>query len=330
MSLLVTKPGLLTLVQDTGRWGYQRFGVVVGGAVDAFSARVANLLVGNPDDAAVIEMALMGPEFKAEADLLVALCGAGFELKVGGVAVPKDRPVAVAAGETLALVPGPTGARAWLAVAGGIDVPVVLGSRSTYVRGRFGGLEGRPLVAGDRLRAGEPAGWAMPVWRQLRAGRTIFPPWSVRPETLGRVSGGVAVRAVRGPEWDLFTAESRRTFFGATYTVTKDVDRMGMRLNGPAVELANTREEISSAVNVGVIQVPNSGQPIVLLVGRQTVGGYPRLGAVATVDLGKLAQMKPGDAVRFEEITLAKAHELLLAREKDFERVKTGVARMTF
>lgn len=330
MSLFVVKPGLLTLVQDTGRWRYQRYGVVVGGAVDAFAARVANLLVGNDDSAAVIEMALMGPELRAEADTLVALCGEGFELKINGKPVPKDRPAAVAAGETLALVPGRRGARAWLAVAGGVDVPVVLGSRSTYVRGRFGGLEGRPLVAGDRIELGEPVNWAMPLWRQLRAEGTLCPRWSVRPETLGRISGGNLVRAVRGPEWDLFNEESRRSFFGATYTVTKDVDRMGMRLQGPALALTEAREEISSAVNVGVVQVPTSGQPIVLLVGRQTVGGYPRLAAVATVDLGKLAQMKPGDSVCFEEITVAKAHELLLGREKDYERVRTGVARMIF
>lgn len=328
MSLLVTKPGLLTLVQDTGRWGYQRFGIVVVGAVDVFAARVANLVVGNEDQAAVIEMTLLGPEFRAEADVLVALCGSGFELRVNGVAVPHDRPVAVAAGESLALVANAKGARAWLAVAGGIDVPLVLGSRSTYVRGRFGGLEGRPLVTGDQIKLGAATPWAAQLWQQLRAGRSIFPTWSVRPETLGRIAGGVRVRAIRGPEWEHFSEESRQTFFGAAYAVTKDVDRMGMRLQGPPLALTTPREEISSAVNVGIVQVPTSGQPIVLLAGRQTVGGYPRIAAVATVDLGKLAQMKPGDQVCFEEIGIVQAHELLLGREKDFERVRTGLARM--
>lgn len=328
MSLTVLKPGLLTTVQDQGRPGWQRHGVVVGGAVDAFAARMANAVVGNDEQAAVLEMALLGPELRAGQDLLVALCGAGFELKVGGHAAPHDRPVLVRTGEVMAFAPTGRGARAWLAVAGGIDVPLVLGSRSTYVRGRMGGFEGRPLIAGDHVRIGRPSDWATGLAGQMKAKGLAAVSWSVRPEMLGRNPGGACVRAVRGPEWDLFNEESRRTFFGTNYTVTKDVDRMGMRLAGTPLALGEPREEISSAVNVGVVQVPPSGQPIVLLVGRQSVGGYPRIAAVATVDLGKLAQFKPGDPICFQEITLAKAHELLLSRERDFSRVISGLSRL--
>lgn len=327
MSLSVLKPGLLTTVQDQGRPGYQRHGIVVGGAVDAFAARVANLAVGNEDGAAVLEMALVGPELKAGQDLLVALCGADFAFQVGGREAPRDRPVAVRRGEVLSFGPARTGARAWLAVAGGIDVPVVLGSRATYVRGRIGGHEGRPLVAGDVVRTSQPGTWATQLWLKLVAEGGRSPAWSIRPETLGRVSGGATVRATRGPEWDHFTAEAQAAIFGADYEVTRDIDRMGMRLTGPALHLKEAREEISAAVNVGVVQVPGSGQPIVLLVGRQSVGGYARIAAAATVDLGKLAQFRPGDRVRFEEIGLAQAHELLLARERDYVRVRSGLAR---
>lgn len=328
MSLTVLKPGLLTTVQDQGRPGLQRHGVVVGGAVDAFAARVANAVVGNDEQAAVLEMALLGPELRTEQDLLVALCGVGFELKVGGRAAPHDRPVLIKAGEVLAFVPTGRGARAWLAVAGGIDVPLVLGSRSTYVRGRMGGFEGRPLIAGDRVAIGQPSEWAKGLLGQMKARGLAAVTWSVRPETLGRSMGVAAVRAIRGPEWGLFTELSHREFFSTDYAVTKDVDRMGMRLEGVPLALREPREEISSAVNVGVVQVPPSGQPIVLLVGRQSVGGYPRIAAVATVDLGKLAQFKPGDAIRFQEIPLEQAHELLLSRERDFARVISGLSRL--
>jgi antagonist of KipI len=328
MSLTVLKPGLLTTVQDQGRPGLQRYGVPVGGAVDAFAARVGNVLVGNDDTAAVLEMALLGPEVRTESDGLVALCGSGFELVIGGEPVGSDRPVGVAAGDVLAFHAVRAGARAWLAVAGGIEVPVVLGSRSTYVRGRLGGFEGRPLIAGDRIETGALPEWAAVLGRQLRRAGRRQVAWSVRPGTLGRAAGAPGVRLVRGPEWELFTPQSQHTIFHTAYVVTKDADRMGLRLEGSPLALHIPREEISSGVNVGIVQVPPSGQPIVLLVGRQSVGGYPRIAAVATVDLGRLAQFKPGDRTTFLEVTVAQAHELLLARERDFLRIKSGLARM--
>lgn len=328
MSLTVLKPGLLTTVQDQGRPGYQRHGIVVGGAVDAFAARVANLAVGNEDGAAVLEMALIGPELRAGRDLLVALCGADFGFRLDGREAPRDRPVAVRGGEVLSFGPARDGARAWLAVAGGIDVPRVLGSRSTYVRGRIGGHEGRPLVTGDTLKVGTPGGWATSLWPQLARTTGRAAAWSIRPATLGRLTGSAAVRVTRGPEWEHFTPEAQRALLTGEYEVTKDIDRMGMRLSGPPLALRVPREEISAAVNVGVVQVPGSGQPIVLLAGRQTVGGYARIAAAVTVDLGKLAQFRPGDRVRFEEITVARAHELYLARERDFARVRSGLGRL--
>lgn len=328
MNLAVLKPGLLTTVQDQGRPGLQRYGIPVGGAVDAFAVRVANALVGNDDGAAVLEMALLGPELRAEGDGLVALGGSGLEMKVDGQPVPSDRPVAVGAGEVLAFNPARTGARAWLAVAGGIDVPVIQGSRSTYVRGRMGGFEGRPLIAGDVLATGAASEWAERLRRRLRAEGQRQAAWSVRPETLGPTNHSAGVRLMRGPEWPLFTPQSQHTLFNTSYAVTKDADRMGTRLEGAALALQAPREEISSGMNVGIIQVPPSGQPIVLLVGRQSVGGYPRIAAVATVDLGRLAQFKSGDRTTFREVTVAQAHQLLLARERDFLRVKSGLTRM--
>jgi antagonist of KipI len=328
MSLQILKPGLLTSVQDQGRWGSQRYGVVVGGAVDGFAAAVANMIVGNDEHSAVLEMALIGPELRAQDTMLVAVCGADFDFRVNGVAIRRGRPVLVHPGEVLSFGQAKQGARAWLAVAGGIDVPAVLGSRSTHVRGRMGGIEGRPLIGGDVIPIGAPSVWAGRLRQSLQTTGKISPSWSIRPETLGRHSATGRVRTVPGPEWSLFTPEAHHRLFNETYRVTKDVDRMGMRLAGPMLEPAVPREEISSAVNVGVVQVPTSGQPIVLLTGRQTVGGYPRIAAVATVDLGQLAQLKPGDTLGFEEITLAQAHELLLLRTRDFGRARDGIARL--
>lgn len=322
MSLTVVKPGLLTTVQDQGRIGWQRYGIAVGGAVDAFAARVANLLVGNPAESAVLELALIGPELRAERELLVAACGADFGATLDGEPLARDRPVRVRAGATLAFGLARGGARAWLAVAGGIEVPVVFGSRSTNVRARLGGHEGRPLIAGDRLPVGPPSAWARRQAAQLAAADRVGAGWSVRPETLGQPPPPGSVRALRGPEWERFTPEAQAAFFANDYVVTKDADRMGMRLHGAPLRLREARDELSAGVNLGVVQVPPSGQPIVLLAGRQSVGGYPRIAAVVAVDLGRLAQLQAGDRVRFAPSELAEAHGLLLRRERELRRVR--------
>ena len=329
MSLTVIKSGLLTTVQDLGRIGHQGEGVVVGGAADSFSARLANALVGNPGTAALLEIALVGPEIRFQADALIAWCGAEFDARLEGDPLPFNRPVRAAAGMVLSYGAVRKGARGWLAVAGGIDVPLVLGSRSTCRRFGFGGLEGRPLRAGDQLRLGAPSAWAERISAALRAANRTSCEWSVRPASLGNAAASDRIRTLRGPEWDWFTPEAQRQFFASSYSVTKDADRMGVRLEGPALELGRSREMISSAVNEGIVQVPPKGQPIVLLCSRQTVGGYPRLAAVATVEFGRLAQLKQGDSVAFEEIGLVQAHEIYLARERDLNRVRDELSRRT-
>ena len=324
----VLKPGLLTTVQDLGRPGYQQYGIVVGGALDAFAARTINASVGNEDNAAVLEMAQTGPELFFERETMLAWGGADFDATIGGQPLLRDRAVRVQAGETVSFGLARSGVRAWLAVAGGIDVPVVLGSRSTYRRAGIGGYQGRPLLAGDSLKSGARTDWATKILAGLRTSQKRAVAWTVRPGTMGRPAPAGVVRALRGPEWDWFTAEAQRAFFSADWSATKEADRMGVRLAGPVLTRLRTDEMISSSVNAGVIQVPAAGQPIVLLPSRQSVGGYPRLAAVAAVDLGRFTQLRPGDTVRFEEITLATAHEILLARERDFFRVHTGLARL--
>ncbi len=328
MGVIVQKSGLLTTVQDLGRTGYQRYGIAVGGAVDGFAARVANMLVGNPDDAALLELALIGPELRFEQESLVAWCGGDFPAKLDGAPLPKDRPVRVPQGGVISFGPVQEGAMAWLAASGGFDVPVLLRSRSTYRRAKFGGVEGRGLSPGDRLGLLPLTPRAEELLRALRLAGRAAPSWCVKPGALGRPAEAGVLRFVRGPEWEWFAPEVRQLFVDAEYTVTKDADRMGLRLEGPPLTLSAPRELISSAVNTGVVQVPPSGLPIVLSAARQTVGGYPRIAAVAAVDYPAIAQLKPGDAVRFQEIPLARAHELYIARERDLNRVRTGLARL--
>jgi antagonist of KipI len=312
----VLRAGLLTTVQDAGRPGYQRFGVVAGGAADPFAARTANRLVGNDGGAALLEMAFAGPKLRFERESLVAWCGADFMATLDGEPLPKDRPVRVPAGGTLDFPAARHETMAWLAIAGGLDTPVVLGSRSTDLAGGFGGWQGRKLTEGDVLPAGPLSSGAQATLARLRA-RGKAADWFLPPERLIAVAGPGVLRVVRGPEWDWFSDEARRRFFHDDFRVTKDGNRMGIRLEGPELTLAAPREMVSAAVQHGAVQVPPSGQPILLGVDRQTIGGYPRIGVVATVDLGKIAQLRPGDTVRFREISVAGAHALLVRRERD-------------
>lgn len=325
MNLTVLQPGVQTSVQDLGRWGHQSYGVSVGGAMDALAARLVNLLAGNPENVALLELAQVGPDLQFEADTLAAWSGGDFPARVRGEYVPPDRPFRIGAGEVLSFGLARDGLRAWLAVAGGLDVPLVLGSRSTWRRAGIGGHQGRPLVRGDLLRLGPITGWAAGLLRRLQAGGQRSTSWSIRPATLGKPGPPGVVRALRGPEWDWFTPRAQRLFLSSEWRVTEEADRMGARLAGPELEMKEAREMISSGVTAGVIQVPAGGHPLVLLAARQSVGGYPRLAVVASADLGKLAQLRPGDAVRFEEITLSAAHDLSLARERDLARARSAL-----
>lgn len=324
----IVKSGLLTTVQDLGRPGYQQYGIVVGGALDGFAARAANLCVGNDDNAALLEMAQTGPELVFDRDALVAWNGGDFDARVGGQPLPRDRAVRVTAGETVRFGPARSGLRAWMAVAGGIDVPLVLGSRTTYRRAGLGGHQGRPLVAGDALKIFEPSAWARNVLASLQADCRRAVTWTVRPETMGPQAKPAVVRAMRGPECEWFTKDAQAVFFSATWKATNEADRMGVRLQGPELVRWRNDEMISSSVNAGTVQVPPAGQPIVLLPSRQSIGGYPRIAGVVSVDLGRFTQLRPGDTVRFEEITLAVAHDLYLARERDLARVRMGLQRL--
>jgi antagonist of KipI len=295
--------GMLTTVQDLGRFGYQRYGVPTSGALDLFSLRAANRIVGNPDEAAGLEITLVGPRLRFVAPATLALTGADLGARLDGRPVPCWESVAVEPGSTLAFAGAQDGIRGYLAVAGGVDVPRVLGSRSTYTRSKLGGVEGRPLRPGDALHVEGPRPVVLGGSRRLPEG--------------GRPAWGHAqrLRVVLGPQDDRFTPEGIRTFLSSTYTVSPQSDRMGYRLAGPVIAHARGADIVSDGTPFGAVQVAGDGAPIVLLADRGTAGGYTKIATVIGPDIPRLAQAAPGDTVTFEDIPLAEAYDAVRQEE---------------
>lgn len=296
LCLTVLDGGLLTTVQDLGRWGYQRFGVPVAGAMEAFALQAANRLVGNEPGEAALEVTVAGPTLQASDNCLVAVTGGDLGPRVNGRPLPMWLANFVRRGSVLDFAGRRLGARAYLAVAGGIAVPPVLGSRSTCLSGGFGGHQGRALRAGDVL----PLGCA-PADLLALAGQGLPPEsWPVYDEA-------PTVHAIPGPQDDYFTAEALATFFASEYVVSAIADRMGYRLQGPRLAHRGSAEFISAGVVTGSVQVPADGQPIVLMADHQTIGGYPVIATVVSADILLLAQCLPGSHLRFAPTTIEEA-----------------------
>lgn len=314
MSLRILRPGLQTTVQDRGRFGLQHLGVVPCGAMDPVALELANGLVGNGAAEAVLEITVLGPEIVFEADALIALCGAEMDARLNGALMPANRPVLVEQGTVLNARRTTLGARAYLAVAGGIALDPVLGSRSTYLPAKFGGLQGRALRAGDTLPLNEKASsiashrYGKLNGKKESAGlRTVS--WSAPALTLPEREP-VLIHAMEGRHHALFDAAARRAFFDATWKVMADSNRMGFRLAGPGLALAEAGEILSEPTCLGTVQVPASGMPIALMADHQTTGGYPKIAEIAAADVPRLAQLAPGGAVQFARCTLEQAGEL--------------------
>ena len=308
--VVVRRAGPLATVQDLGRPQHRRFGIAAGGALDLHAARVANLLVGNSVESALFEISFGPARFYFDDERLVACCGGDGETSLG-----KTR--RVLPNEELEIAAPRHGCRTWLAVAGGVDVPLVLGSRATDLRGKFGGLEGRPLRDGDELSLG-PSNSHPNI-----PGRVAS--WSAPNEWACTSRTHPLLRVIRGAEWENFTSGAREAFLREAFTVTTQADRMGARLQGPELSRKSERELVSEAVTPGTIQVANDCQPILLLGDCQTIGGYPKIAHVVTVDLPIAAQLRPNDKVRFALIDLAAARKLFRAREDDLVRFRLGL-----
>lgn len=274
-------PGALTTVQDLGRFGYQRFGIGVSGVMDEAAARAANYLVGNDPNAALLEMTVAGAKLEFLSPCQIALAGADMGALLNGEPAPRGRTLNIAAGDILQLGFIKNGCRAYLAFGGGIDVPVVMNSRSTNLKCALGGFNGRALKAGDEL-----AGFAAEPVAERVIEQPVYPP-------------EIELKFVPGPQADMFTPAAMRVFTESVYTVSAESDRMGYRLAGAALEAPAGTDIVSDGIAFGSIQVTNSGLPIVLLADRQTTGGYAKIGTVVSGDLPKLAQAVPGVRVRF-------------------------------
>lgn len=282
-SIQVLTPGPLTTVQDLGRIGYMHSGFQQSGAMDWYAASLANILCGNGENSAVLEITLGGFSCRFSAPAAFVLCGADMHAVLDGVPVPMQRCVLAGAGSVLKMGMAHIGCRAYMAVSGGWDVPLVMGSRSTNLRCGIGGFAGRSLRRGDVL-------WVLPGGNFIEG---------VSAPTKEILHGEVSIRAIPGPQDDYFTREGMRTFFSKAYTVTPASDRMGMKLSGPAPAAVSGTDIVSDGIALGSVQIPAGGQPIILLSDRQTVGGYAKIATVIKGDLPKLAQLRPGDRIRF-------------------------------
>lgn len=328
--ITVKSPGLLTTIQDLGRHGFQKYGVIASGVMDQTAHRIANILVGNDENEPTIEMTLVGPTFEFHEDALIAICGGDLSATINGDPVRLWRPIFVKKNSELKFSACRSGCRAYLAVAGGFAIETVLNSKSTYLRAGIGGFNGAALKAGDKLSIGHCSGVAEKIQSSLKKYEKngySESTWGANPKRLTMIQNKCTkeVRVIRGRQFDLFDEESQKQFLSSTFTITNQSDRMGYRLQGAKLNLASEQEMISEAVNFGTIQAPPDGNPIVLLADRQTTGGYPKIGQVIQVDLPIIAQAKPGEELTFSEVSLSVAQKLYIDREKYIKEIKIGI-----
>jgi biotin-dependent carboxylase-like uncharacterized protein len=309
-TVAVLDPGSFTTVQDLGRPGHARLGVSAAGAADPIALRLANLLAGNPAGAPALEMTLLGGAFRFAAPGYVALAGADMEGMIDGRPLPPWSAGPIAAGATLACRAARSGARAVLAVRGGIAVPAVLGSASTHTSSGLGGHDGRALRRGDLLAIGDAPGPPPQGARQVRPGTVARLGYDAPP---GRQR---ILKVTRGAHADSFDLTARALLAGSVFAVSASSDRMGLRLEGPLLPPPLAGRMLTEGMPLGAIQVPPGGQPVVLFVDHQTTGGYPVIGCVITADLAAVGQLRPGDRIRFEEVSLAAALDLLRRQEE--------------
>ncbi len=312
--LIIEKPGLLTSIQDLGRCGFKKYGIITGGAMDPVSYRMANLLVQNEENEPTIEMTLYGPTIRFLENTIIALCGGNLSPSLNGRPMQMACPIHIQKGDVLTFGQPKTGCRAYLAIRGGIKIQKVMGSYSTYLRAQIGGFKGRSLQKGDQLEY-------VPVNQESDVISTNWFASGMHIES----SEAKKVRVLKGRHFEEFTKRSIDTFSKESYTISPQSDRMGYRLDGTLLELSESKEIISEAVTFGTIQVPANGKPIILMADSQTIGGYPKIAEVISADLPVVAQAKPGDSLQFEFVTLDEAQRLYLDQEKEMKIIKRGI-----
>jgi antagonist of KipI len=309
----VLKPGFFTTVQDLGRFDYLRYGIPICGAMDSFSFIVANLLVGNHSNDAGLEMTLIGPELQALSEAQIAITGGTISPRINERDVPMWQTLSIQEDDVLSFGKMESGCRAYLSVRGGVNTPLVLGSRSTYVRGGFGGIDGRQVKSGD-------------VVEGFRAS-PLMTEYVMPGEFVPQFMRNVKVRVILGPQADMFTEMGMETFLSSAYKVTLEADRMGYRLDGPEIEHKTRADIVSDALLPGSVQVPKNGKPIVIMRDAQTTGGYAKIAVVITADVSVLGQARPNDIVEFVKVTMHQAQEKLFEYRKLLESLERILAK---
>ena len=294
----INKAGVLSTIQDLGRYGYQQFGMPVSGAMDSYSLKLANLLVGNNLNEACIEATLSAPHIQFESKTYIAICGADMQAQINGRKIPMYETIAIKATDKLSFGKIKNGFRTYIAFAGGIDVPMLMGSKSTYLAGKIGGFNGRKLIKGDVLTIGTPPNNI----KIIKAKKEQIPLWP----------NHIVAHIIAGPEANYFTAKALANFLGSEFKLSAQSDRMGYQLTGKKIEHKLSADIISSGIAFGSIQVPAHGQPIIMMADRQTTGGYARIANVISADLPYLAQLMPGSSINFKEVTLEQAHKQII------------------
>lgn len=325
MQIRITKPGLLSTIQDMGRKQYLSQAVPVSGAMDMLSARIANKAVGNDDNAAVIEFTYAAAEFVAETDILIAYAGDGALLKTDQQSIPAERPVFIAAHTVIRFINNPAGSRTYVAIAGGFNVAEVLGSRSTYITAAIGGLNGRALQTDDELNSYDTiTPVTAHIINQLKSHTVNSANWNLAGQSMLPVDRKT-IRVIPAKEFTWFEALSILDFLSNPYKLSLRSNRMGYHLEGSLIERSVKQELLSTAVTPGTIQVTGNGSLVLLMADCQTTGGYPRIAQVASVDLPLCGQLKPGDTIFFKEISRHEAEMLYLEREEQLHKLTLAV-----
>lgn len=317
MKIKIIQPGMLTTVQDVGRWGFQGKGMPVAGAMDLFALKIGNVMVGNNKDAACLEVTVLGPTLSVlKGEGAVVVTGADLGFSINGIASCCNTVYKVKEGDILSFsgMKG-NGCRAYVVFSGGIDVPIIMGSRSTYLRAHIGGFDGRALVKGDVLNTGEPH----ILWQR-------FIDFKCPSDVLPERREGQPLRVVLGPQNDAFSPKGVETFLSESYKITDSADRMGYRLEGPVVEHLEGADIISDAIPLGSIQVPGHGQPIVMLADRQTTGGYTKIAVLCSPDISAIAQRLPGEKVSFKQVSFEEAVLITQKEAGQVSKLKQNVA----
>jgi antagonist of KipI len=324
MSITILKPGIMSSVQDLGRWGYQQYGVPVGGAMDKISASLANIICGNDENEAVIEITLHGTTILFNEAMDCALVGGGCKAYVDEVELPFNRLLHIPAYSVITTKPSARGCRMYLSIAGGFNIKKEMGSASTYVPSGIGGMLGRNLISGDIIPFSKK-GRDTPASSMKMIGKNTYAShWEV-PDLHLQEKNAEIIHILSGPEFDLFQSISQEKLLNATFTISSQSNRMGYRLEGTKLELKEKAEMVSTPVTAGIIQVTHEGNPIILMADAQTTGGYPRIARVASTDIAKLAQMRPGMKIRFKKISEEESKQMNREVLEIMKKMKNGL-----